>query len=79
MVKEPSPETKARWKTQAALKGAIVPHYFEVFPHKVLLECGACKHAFSRPLIPHLNEPTFVCPQKHCKAKNWVPVYFDLL
>lgn len=77
-MSEPSEAKKAEWRARAAQKEAIVPHYFEVFPNKVIIECGQCKYRYTRPLIPNLNEPTFVCPKSACKARNWVPVRFDL-
>jgi len=77
-MKEPDERKKAEWRERAAQKDAIVPHYFEVFPDRVIIECGTCHCRFVRNLIPHLNEPTFVCPQPDCKARNWVPVKFKL-
>ncbi len=78
MSQEPSPEKKAEWQQRAAKKGGIVPHYFEVFPDKVIIVCGACRQRFVRNLVPALNEPTFVCPNDGCRKKNWVPVRFEL-
>lgn len=75
-MSEPTPEKKAEWKARAAEKGAIVPHFFEVFPSRVELVCGKCKKEFKRPLLMNLDDPTFVCPQ--CKVKNWVPIKYDL-
>jgi hypothetical protein len=73
---EPTPEKKAEWRQRAAAKGGIVPHFFEVFPQKVELQCGGCRHSFKRPLLFNQNEPLIACP--NCTAKNWVPVTFDL-
>ena len=70
--------TKQRWQAQAAAKGAIVPEYFEVFTDHVDLICGNCRRKFRRNLVPNVNEPTFVCPEKSCQKKNWVPVKFKL-
>ncbi len=67
-----------RWRKQAAQQNAIVPVYFEVTPHTALIVCGKCRCEFQRNLIPHVNDPTFVCPKKSCRAKNWVPVRYDL-
>jgi hypothetical protein len=78
MRKMPSPERLAAWRVKAAEKNAVVPIYFEVFPNRVILECGSCGHEFQRVLIPNLNEPTFRCPITSCQARNWVPVYFNL-
>ena len=77
-MSEPSQRKKAEWRRRAAEKDAIVPYFFEVFAQKVIIECGNCEHRFQRPLIPNLDEPTFVCPVDACKARNWVPVTFDL-
>lgn len=77
-MSKPSEKKQEEWRLRAAAKGAIVPYFFEVFPHKVIIQCGACKAQFQRTLIPRLNEPTFICPQDSCKARNWVPVTFDL-
>ena len=63
---------------RAARKDAIVPEYFEVFPNKVIIVCGNCHATFHRSLIPNLDEPTFVCPEEDCRARNWVPVKYDL-
>ena len=75
---ESEAERRARWKAQAAAKGAIVPDVFEVYADRAVIVCGNCKHKFLRPLIPRLDDPTFVCPEKSCRAKNWLPVKFDL-
>jgi len=75
-MNNPSPQKKKEWQERAALKGAIVPEYFEVFSDKVELQCGGCKHQYRRVLILGRNDPTFVCP--NCRAKNWVPIRFDL-
>ena len=74
----PDEAKKARWRAKASEKNAIVPHYFEVFPNKVIIECGQCHHRFVRNLIPRLNEPTFACPNDACRARNWVPVRFEI-
>jgi hypothetical protein len=76
MSSQVRPEKMAEWRERAAKKNAIVPHFFEVFPNKVLINCGECLHEFQRTLIVRLDEPTFVCPK--CTAKNWIPVRFDL-
>ena len=73
-MSEPSLEKKAEWTIRAAVKNAIVPEYFEVFPNKVILVCGNCSHRYVRNLIPSFDEPVFVCPE--CAARNWVPVRF---
>jgi len=73
-MNEPSPAKKAEWKERASLKNAIVPKYFEVFPQKVILECGLCSKRFVRALIFGIDEPIFVCPE--CSSRNWVPVRF---
>ena len=75
-MNNPSPEKRAEWDAKASRKGAIVPEYFEVFPTRVIIVCGACHTRFVRNLVPNLNEPTFVCPTPTCKKKNWVPVRF---
>lgn len=67
-----------RWRKQAASKKAIVPAYFEVTPNSVLIVCGKCRSVFQRNLVPNVNYPTFVCPSKNCRARNWVPVRYDL-
>jgi hypothetical protein len=72
----PTPEKRAEWETKAAKKDALVPEYFEVFPTRVIIVCGRCGHRFVRNLVPNLNEPTFVCPEKSCRVKNWIPVTF---
>ncbi|MGI6523739.1 MAG: hypothetical protein ACOX2O_00360 [Bdellovibrionota bacterium] len=74
---EPSPQKKEEWRLRAAQKNAIVPKYFEVFPTKVIIECGACGKRFVRNLIPNLDEPVFVCPESACAKRNWVPVRFE--
>ena len=74
----PSRQKLAEWKKRATQKKAIVPFYFEVSPEDVFLICGNCNAEFQRKLIPNVNEPTFVCPNKTCSAKNWVPVKFKL-
>ncbi len=71
---EPTPEKKAEWLIRAALKNAIVPEYFEVFPNKVIIVCGECRHRYVRNLIPSFDEPVFVCPE--CKERNWVPIRY---
>ena len=75
-MNEPNPEKKAEWVRRAALKQAIVPDYFEVFPTRVIIVCGRCRTRFVRNLVPHQNEPTFVCPEASCRSKNWVPGTF---
>lgn len=75
-MSEPTPEKRAEWKARAAQKEAIVPHYFEVSVSRVEITCGECRHEFRRTLLMNFDEPTFICPQ--CRAKNWVPVTFDL-
>jgi hypothetical protein len=77
-MKQPSPEKLIEWQQRAALKGAIVPAYFEVFPSRVHIICGYCHHEYSRNLVPNVNEPTFVCPEPICGQKNWVPIKFNL-
>lgn len=74
--KEPSAEKKAEWAQRAAIKGGIVPKFFEVFPDRVKLECGSCAHSYQRPLVPNIDEPIFVCP--NCQGRNWVPIMFKL-
>lgn len=76
-MNNPSPQKKAEWRARAAQKRAIVPDYFEVFPTRVVIICGNCRHEFSRSLIPNLDEPVFVCPDKKCKARNWVPLRYE--
>ena len=76
-MKQPSPQKMAEWRARAAKKDAIVPHYFEVFATKVIMQCGKCRQEFRRPLIPNLNEPTFVCPNASCKARNWIPLRYE--
>ncbi len=77
-MKKPSPQKMAEWRVRAAKKNAIVPYYFEVFTTKVQIVCGNCYYAYQRPLIRNLDEPTFVCPNENCRARNWVPVKFNL-
>lgn len=77
-MKKPSPEKMREWQARAKKKNAIVPFFFEVFPNKVLIICGDCQREFQRTLIPRLDEPTFICPEETCRARNWVPVRFDL-
>ena len=74
----PSPQKMAEWKERASRKDAIVPEYFEVTPTTVSIVCGKCKRSFGRNLIPGLDEPVFVCPNEKCRARNWVPIAFDL-
>ena len=76
-MSEPSPAKKAEWKMRASQKNAIVPKYFEVFPNRVIIECGNCGRRFVRTLIHGLDEPVFVCPNEECKERNWVPVRFE--
>ncbi len=71
-------QKRREWQRKAARKNAIVPSYFEVSPEAVFIICGKCKTQFQRNLIPYLNEPTFICPKSSCKAKNWVPVTYEL-
>lgn len=75
---EPSNEKKKEWEQRAKLKNAIVPKYFEVFPNKVDIICGKCGTSFKRALIMNLDEPTFICPNEECRARNWIPLKFDL-
>ncbi|MEZ4753935.1 MAG: hypothetical protein R3A13_06435 [Bdellovibrionota bacterium] len=77
-MKNPSKQKIAEWQAKAARKKAIVPEYFEVFPNKVIIVCGNCSHSFQRTLVLKLDEPVYTCPVEYCKARNWVPVYFDL-
>ena len=58
-------------------KGALVPDFFEVFPNRVVIRCGKCRKEFVRNLVHGVEEPVFVCPEAHCKTRNWVPVYYD--
>ncbi|RMG42869.1 MAG: hypothetical protein D6719_05155 [Candidatus Dadabacteria bacterium] len=74
----PTPQKLAEWQARAAAKNAIVPEYFEVFPNRVIIECGRCGREFRRNLVPNIDEPVFVCPDKSCKARNWLPVRYDL-
>jgi hypothetical protein len=74
----PTPEKRREWKRRAALKNAIVPAYFEVSPVNVFMFCGKCENPFKRNLITNQNEPTYICPNRRCKARNWVPVQFQL-
>ena len=67
---------KLEWERKAQVKQAIVPYYFEVYPNKVEIVCGNCKHQYSRNLIVNIDEPTFVCPE--CGVKNWIPLRYDL-
>ncbi len=75
-MSQPSPEKKAEWAAKAKTKGAIVPHFFEVFPNRVELQCGQCRHSYKRTLLMNHNDPTFACPK--CAVKNWVPIKFDV-
>ena len=77
-MNQPTAEKKAEWARKAAEKLAIVPTYFEVFPDRVILICGSCQRKYVRNLVPHVNEPTFVCPEETCGKKNWVPVRFKI-
>ncbi len=77
-MSEPGTAKRKEWELRAAQKNAIVPYYFEVSPEVVFFICGKCKTKIQRNLIPHIDEPTFVCPNKSCKAKNWVPVKYNL-
>lgn len=76
MSEEPSDEKKVEWQKRAAAKDAIVPVYFEVFPDKVIIDCGQCEGRFLRNLVPNVNDPTFICPVETCKARNWVPIRY---
>lgn len=76
MGKTVSPQKKAEWNRRAKLKDAIVPLFFEVFPNKVILNCGNCNMEFSRTLIKNRDEPVYVCPNENCQARNWVPITF---
>ncbi len=71
-------ERRAVWRRKAAKKNAIVPAYFEVTPRAALIVCGKCGKRFRRNLVPHVDEPTFVCPDPGCRARNWLPVTYDL-
>jgi hypothetical protein len=75
-MKRPPPEKLAEWQILAKQKDAVVPHFFEVFPNRVKLNCGRCKTTFIRNLIYGRSEPTFTCPNDSCGVKNWVPVRF---
>ena len=75
-MNQPSDQKRAEWVRRAALKHAIVPEFFEVFPTRVIIVCGRCRTRFVRNLVPNQNEPTFVCPEAACRAKNWVPITF---
>jgi len=70
------PEKRAEWARRAAEKGGIVPQFFEVFPSRVEIQCGQCRHGYKRPLIMNQNDPIFACPQ--CQARNWIPITYDL-
>ena len=74
----PTPEKLAEWQQRAAKKGAIVPAFFEVTARTALIKCGNCGTKFQRTLIPKLDEPTFVCPNDACRAKNWIPLRYDI-
>lgn len=76
-MQQPDPERLKIWQAKASAVGAVVPSYFEVFPDHALILCGCCQTQFTRNLIPNRDEPTFICPDGNCKAKNWLPVYFD--
>lgn len=73
-----NPERRKDWEARAARKNAIVPEFFEVFPTRVSLTCGACKTEFVRPLVANVDDPVFVCPTESCRARNFVPITFDL-
>ncbi len=76
--RKPSSEKKREWDIRARQKDAIVPEFFEVFPNKVHITCGNCGCNFKRPLIMNLDEPTFICPNEECRAKNWIPLKYDI-
>ncbi|MCB0321763.1 MAG: hypothetical protein KDD60_12625, partial [Bdellovibrionales bacterium] len=77
LMKQPTKEKREEWELRASKKQAIVPYYFEVFPSKVHLICGHCQFEFHRNLVPNLDEPTFVCPNENCKARNWIPLRYE--
>ena len=77
-MSNPSPEKLAEWKERASIKGAIVPSYFEVSSRTAILVCGNCGTRYQRNLVPRVDEPTFVCPNESCRAKNWVPLRYNL-
>lgn len=77
-LKKVSKEKQKEWNVKAKLKNAIVPEFFEVFPNKVHIICGKCGCSFRRSLIMNVDDPTFVCPNEECQAKNWVPIKYDL-
>jgi hypothetical protein len=74
----PDPKKLAEWRRRAAAKEAIVPSYFEVFPERVIIVCGGCREEFRRNLVPNVQEPTFVCPNEKCRARNWIPIRYQL-
>lgn len=74
----PSRQQRQVWRRKAAARKAVVPKYFEVTPYTALIVCGKCKRTFQRNLIPNVNEPTFMCPELACKARNWLPVTYKL-
>jgi len=76
-VSDVSEEKLVEWRQRAAAKQAIVPGFFEVFPHRVVLKCGKCGLDFNRNLVMNIDEPVFVCPDPDCRARNWVPVKYE--
>lgn len=72
-------QKRLEWQRRAARKGGIVPFYFEVTPTFALIYCGKCRTPFQRNLISNVNEPTFACPNPSCRAKNWLPITYNLI
>jgi len=71
-------DKRREWQRRAARKHAVVPRYFEVTPTYAVIHCGKCTVVFQRNLIMNVNEPTFICPNPACKARNWLPVRYQM-
>ena len=70
----PSPEELIEWQLNAQQRRAILPYRIEIKGRYCTMICSQedCGHSFTRKLLPHRNDPIFVCP--NCSSRIYVPV-----
>lgn len=70
----PSPEELYEWQMTAIKRNAILPRQIEIKQKYATIICGdeECNHIFTRKLLPHRNDPVFVCPR--CNSRIYLPI-----
>ena len=70
----PTPEELQEWYRNATNRNAILPIRIEIKGRYCTMVCSIdeCQHVFTRKLLPHRNDPVYVCP--NCNARIYVPV-----